>query len=244
MKSVSKSIRAVLIVLAVAALTGCSLATAASPTPTTLDVNAVMTSAAATAFVELTKIAGQATPTTAPTKTPTQAATATQDQALLLLTATDAASGLPVVATSIPAATAAGLPATTAIPSLTPFANPNPGATVVTCFNSQFVADLTIPDGTVLQPGEKFNKIWQVKNTGTCRWDEGFGLVIWAGPSMDGYASYFSANDQPVEPGGIVDMAIQMRAPEKSGEYVAHWTMIDDQGKTFGGDLIVYIKVP
>ena len=247
MKRVSKILQVALIVLAVAALSGCSLGAAASPTPTAVDVNAVMTSAAATAFVQLTDIAAQASPTSAPSQTPTQSPTATQDQALLLLTATESAGGLPIVETPVvpvatAEATAAGLPATTAIPSLTPFTAP--GATsVATCYNSQFVADVTVPDGTVFKPREKFNKVWRVKNTGTCAWDEGFGLILWAGPSMDGYAIYFSSNDNPVQPGGVVDLGINMKAPFEPGDYVAHWTMIDDKGKTFGGDLTVFIKV-
>jgi hypothetical protein len=68
-------------------------------------------------------------------------------------------------------------------------------------------------------------------------------LTLWAGPDLNGTAIYFSNHDQGVQPGGIVDMAIDMRAPFEPGEYIAHWTMIDDQGKTFGGGLVVFIKV-
>src|SRR6185295_11416560 len=39
------------------------------------------------------------------------------------------------------------------------------------CNNSVFVADITIPDGSVLKPGEDFTKIWRIQNTGNCRWD-------------------------------------------------------------------------
>ena len=34
--------------------------------------------------------------------------------------------------------------------------------------DSQYVADVTIPDGTVMSPGQAFVKKWQVKNPGTC----------------------------------------------------------------------------
>jgi len=252
MKSFSKSIQVALVVLAVAALSSCSLGQpAAAATPTAVDVNAVMTSAAATAFVQLTGIAAQASPTVPPTQTPTQAATATpaqngaatatQDSALLLLTPTLTVGGLPVAET--PTA-AVGLPLATIIPSLTPFAQTGSGGgAVVTCFNAKFVADVTIPDGTVMKPYEKFQKIWRIQNTGTCKWDQGFGLTLWAGPDMGGSAVYFSNNDKAVEPGGTVDLGVEMRAPVAPGDYVAHWTMIDDQGKTFGGDLTVFIKV-
>jgi hypothetical protein len=240
MKSVSKSFQVALVLLAVAALSSCSQGQTAVPTATAIDVNAVMTSAAATAFVQLTDIAGQASPTTPPTVTPTQAPT--QDQALLLLTPTVAAGGLPVLETT--PTVAGGLPLSTIVPSLTPFVPvTGGGGTVVTCFNSKYVADVTIPDGTVMKPYEKFRKVWRIQNTGTCNWDEGFGLVLWAGPDMYGTAIYFSGHDKPVAPNGIVDLGIDMRAPAQPGDYVAHWTMISDQGKTFGGDLTVSIKV-
>ena len=240
MKSVSKSIQVALILLVVAAMSSCSLGQTAEPTATAVDVNAVMTSAAATAFVQLTDIAAQASPTTPPTQTPTPAPT--PDQALLLLTPTLSGGGLPVVVTST---VAAGLPITTIVPSLTPFVPVvgGGGGAVVTCFNSKYIADVTITDGTVMKPNEKFQKVWRIQNTGTCKWDEGFGLVLWAGPAMNGTAIYFSGKDKPVEPNGIVDLGIYMVAPAQPGEHTAHWTMIDDQGKTFGGDLTVAIKV-
>lgn len=239
MKSVSKSIQVALILLAVAALSSCSLGQTVAPTATAVDVNAVMTSAAATAFVQLTAIAAQASPTIPATQTPTPAPT--QGQVLLLLTPTLAASGLPVVVTPT---VAAGFPLSTIVPSLTPFVPvAGGGGAVVTCFNSKYIADVTIADGTVMKPYEKFQKVWRIQNTGTCKWDEGFGLVLWAGPAMNGTAIYFSGRDKPVEPNGIVDLGIDMRAPAQSGEYTAHWTMINDQGKTFGGDLTVSIKV-
>ena len=256
MKSVSKLTQVALILLAVAALSSCSLGQAAAATATPVDVNAVMTSAAATAFVQLTDIAGQASPTTpatsAPSQTPTLAATATQNPSLLLLTPTEAAGGLPAVASptldsGLPVATlaAGGLPTATLQPSLTPFPLVGSGGktNVAVCYNSKFVADVTIPDGTVMKPYEKFTKIWRIQNTGTCTWDQGFGLTIWSGPSMGSNPIYFSNNDQKIGPGGVVDLSVEMHAPSQTGEYVAHWTMIDDKGTTFGGDLTVFIKV-
>lgn len=36
---------------------------------------------------------------------------------------------------------------------------------------SRFVRDVTIPDGTKLYVGEKFTKIWEIQNVGTCVWE-------------------------------------------------------------------------
>jgi hypothetical protein len=246
-----KPIRATVILLALVALTSCSLGQAATPSTPTVDINAVKTAAAATAIVELTKIAAQASPTSAPTQTPTTA------PATPTLAAT-AAGGATQGATLLPTATvvgAAGLPATETpvvppmagtaapIPSLTPIVPVAPTSAGPTCLNSQFVADITVPDGTVMQPGQKFTKAWRIQNTGTCPWDEGFGFIRWSGPDMGGVDQYFSKNDQPVGPGGVIDFYVDMRAPYEAGEYVAHWVMVSDAGKTFGGDFTVVIKV-
>lgn len=241
-----KPILALFILVTVAALTGCTLGQAAQPTPTEVDVNAVMTSAAATAFFQLTEIAALATPTVTPTVTPTATSTLnetpTSDVTPSPSTGDTTLTPPPLIigVTNTPALS--GLP--TAIPSFTPA--PVAGGVATTaaqvCKNSAFVADVTIPDGTVMKPGQKFTKIWSVQNTGFCAWDEGFGIVFWAGDSMNGQNDFFSAGET-VQPGGVVDMAIDMKAPWTAGEYIGHWVMIDDNGKTFGSDLVVYIKV-
>lgn len=254
-----KIIGAALVLLAVAALSGCTLGQAASPTATPVDVNLVMTSAAATAFVELTTVANQATVTPLPTLEPTATLvpptetpaqpSATVDPAAVAPTATSAPAQ--VLPTETPAA--AGLPATptlavmagTQIPTLTPLAPAAPAGanTGPTCYNSKFVADVTIPDGTVLKPYQKFYKVWRVQNTGTCPWDQGYGFIQYTGPNMGTTVTYFSNNDQPVGSGGTVDIGVELRAPAQPNDYVAHWTMINDTGKTFGGDFTVVIKV-
>ncbi|HSR20131.1 MAG TPA: NBR1-Ig-like domain-containing protein, partial [Anaerolineales bacterium] len=38
------------------------------------------------------------------------------------------------------------------------------------CNNAAFVSDVTIPDGTILKPGEKFTKTWRIYNSGSCSW--------------------------------------------------------------------------
>lgn len=249
MLRISKPFQLVVTALAILGLSACGAGKSAAPTATIVDVNAVMTSAAATAFVQLTQIAARASATQAPTATPTPApATNTPNASagsatkspLTLLTPTEGAGGLPVAQTPL---AGAGTPIGTAVIGLTPLLPPAATSSGQACYNSKFVADVTIPDGTVFQPYTKFTKIWRIQNTGTCKWDDGFGLTIWTGPAMGGQPIYFSRNDQPIQPGSITDMAIEMRAPAETGEYIAHWSMVTDQGQLFGGDLTVVIKV-
>ena len=35
---------------------------------------------------------------------------------------------------------------------------------------AQFVADVTVPDGTRYDPGATFTKTWRLRNIGTCTW--------------------------------------------------------------------------
>ena len=255
MNRYAKPLQVILVLVAVLALSGCSLGQAASPTATAVDVTAVMTSAAATAFVQLTQIAGQV-PATIPASATvvvkqTSGPTATLAAGLQLVTATEGAGGLPAQGTQPAAGTPlvpslATQPGGAAIPSLTPFAPtkaPGTGTNVDACRNSKFMGDITIPDGTVMAPYQKFTKIWAIQNTGTCAWDQGFGYNIWAGPNMSGQGGKFSGADKPIPPGGVFDVIVEMRAPSQKGDYIAHWMMVDDQGKLFGADFVVYIKV-
>lgn len=259
MKTSARTCLLTIWVILLLALNGCSLGQAATPavteTPTQMSVSAVMTSAAATAFVQLTAIASIPSPTAAPTRTsaleaPTSApgtADSTQAPALQLLTptSTELAGGLPVAPTdtgSTPQPSAV-LPTNTPIPSLTPLSPVNPPKNAAACLNSAFIADVTIADKTVLKPNEAFRKVWRIQNTGICNWDGGFGLIRWTGPAMGGESNFYSNDDQPVFPGGIVDIGVDMVAPEKAGEYIGHWVMISDSKITFGSDLIVDIIV-
>lgn len=240
MNHLHKTFQALLAFASLFALAGCTLGQAAEPTPTQVDVNVVMTSAAATAFTQLTEIAGLSTPTLSPTATQRKEETPTLAETPASGEATPAPPPLVIGMTDTPVLP--GLP--TAIPSFTPAPAIGGVATSAAqvCKNSAFVADQTVQDGTVMKPGQKFTKIWSVQNTGFCAWDEGFGIVFWAGDAMNGQNSFFSAGEF-VQPGGVVDMAIEMRAPWTAGEYIGHWVMMDDSGKTFGTDLVVYIKV-
>lgn len=37
-------------------------------------------------------------------------------------------------------------------------------------FNSEFIKDCNVPDGTQLRPNVKFEKMWMLKNTGKLEW--------------------------------------------------------------------------
>src|SRR5687768_8220870 len=76
-------------------------------------------------------------------------------------------------------------------------------APVEFCTASASLVGETHPDGTIIQPGIVFTKVWQIQNTGTCTWDSRWQLVFNGGDILDGSAVYNLP--QPAEPGQIVE---------------------------------------
>ncbi|GAA3142543.1 hypothetical protein GCM10020001_076810 [Nonomuraea salmonea] len=47
---------------------------------------------------------------------------------------------------------------------------PGPGPTTLPQDDSVFERDVTYPDGTVVPAGERFDKTWRIRNTGSVHW--------------------------------------------------------------------------
>jgi len=99
--------------------------------------------------------------------------------------------------------------------------------------------DVTIPDNTVMTPGQDFIKTWKVKNTGSCPWGAGYAL------SYAGYANQMSgqfiAFKEVIQPGQEVDVSVQFKAPATAGEYLSAWQMKNPSGVTF--EEIIFVKI-
>jgi hypothetical protein len=119
---------------------------------------------------------------------------------------------------------------------------PPPVTTEAGCtLDSQYVADVTIPDGTVMSPGAGFVKTWKVKNSGTCDWDAGFQLIFVGGDQMGGPASVALP---AVPAGGQTDVSVNLMAPTTYGTHKGTWRIRSDEGTVFGTNLTVVIEVP
>lgn len=118
----------------------------------------------------------------------------------------------------------------------------SPPETAVPCSNaSQFIADVTIPDGTVLQPGEQFDKVWRVKNSGTCPWTSGYRFVFVEGESFNGSTSVSLSGEVP--PGAEFEFQLTLTAPTAPGQHLGAWELYDPQGVPFGNRYWVTIEV-
>ncbi len=163
--------------------------------------NAVFTAAAQTVQAQLTQSALVSTPTiAAPADTPTSAS---------------------ALATDTPAPGTTEVLATNAPQPITP--SPTP-----VCDMAEFIADVTIPDGTNLNPGDAFTKTWRLKNIGTCAWDQTYSLVFENGDQMSGRASIPLSGI--VGPNQEVDLSVDLKAPSDGGSYRGYWRLSNGSG--------------
>lgn len=117
-----------------------------------------------------------------------------------------------------------------------PEATPAPSCTNLL----SFLADLTIPDGTVVAPGDELDKQWQLQNDGTCNWDDAYTVRLIAGPDMGAIA------EQALYPARSgTEFAVQMlfTAPEEPGAYRSAWQAYDPDGTEFGDPFFIDIVV-
>ena len=118
-------------------------------------------------------------------------------------------------------------------------ATPAPPSTCVN--NSVFVADVTIPDKTVLAPGQAFVKTWRVRNTGTCTWGVDEELVFVRGEAM---TKTLTIAIPATAPGAMADLSVAMTASTTPGTHIADWRMRNRGGTIFGTTLNVAINIP
>ena len=97
---------------------------------------------------------------------------------------------------------------------------------------AEFVADLSIPDGTIMAPNEAFQKGWQIQNTGQTTWTTEYALVFVDGALMGAPASVPLPKE--VAPGEKLEISVEMVAPPDPGPYRGYWELQNDFGKVFG----------
>lgn len=125
-------------------------------------------------------------------------------------------------------------PAAASPARLTPSPQPEGSA----CQNAlQFVADLTIPDGSLLARGAQVDKRWQVQNTGTCSWDSRYMLVQVLGPELGLPAEQTL---YPAPRGAAAVIRMLLTTPLEPGVYTAAWQARSPSGELFGD--VIYIE--
>lgn len=122
-----------------------------------------------------------------------------------------------------------------------------------------FVADVTVPDHSLMTPGERFIKTWAIQNAGEQPWtgrrlarmDE---QAVVARRATNGllvplFESHLHCLDQyidipPTQPGHVVELSVELRAPEGSCTVVSVWRMEDVDGHAcFSDQCYLYCMV-
>lgn len=103
-----------------------------------------------------------------------------------------------------------------------------------------YLEDLSIPDGTLVVPGEALDKRWLVENNGSCNWDREYSLQLIAGPNL-------GAPDEqalfPARSGARATVRILFTAPQEPGVYRSAWQAADKDGVLFGDPIYIEIVV-
>jgi hypothetical protein len=109
-------------------------------------------------------------------------------------------------------------------------------ATQIPCDQAAYVRDISVPDGTILLTGTTFVKTWEIKNTGSCSWDQAYAIVFGdEGDQMNGKLSQPLISSGSVAPGAKVNISVALTAPGNAGDYKGFWKLRNSNGNVFFG---------
>jgi hypothetical protein len=105
--------------------------------------------------------------------------------------------------------------------------------------------DVTIPDNTLMQPGQSFTKIWRLRNVGTCTWTQAYRVELFSGDAMGAPSSVPLASEVP--PGQGIDISVDMIAPRAAGMFQGNWKLRNQENQWFGigpnGDSPFWVRI-
>ncbi|MFH2040456.1 MAG: NBR1-Ig-like domain-containing protein [Chloroflexota bacterium] len=103
-----------------------------------------------------------------------------------------------------------------------------------------YIGDITIPDGTNLDPGIEADKQWQVKNNGTCDWDYRYSLRMISG---DGMGTEKQQSLYPARAGSQVVIQLTFTTPLQAGTYQSVWQAFNAENQSFGDPISILLVV-
>ena len=97
---------------------------------------------------------------------------------------------------------------------------------------AEFVDDVSVPDGTVYEPGHHFIKTWRLRNVGDTTWTTEYKAIFMDGDLMDG--PFTVSMPREVAPDQEVEVSVDFMAPSESGNYRGYWKLQNGDGDIFG----------
>lgn len=129
----------------------------------------------------------------------------------------------------------------------TPTTGQQPTQATSCTLKADYVADITVPDNTVLATGQTFTKTWQIMNAGTCTWGNGYTIYFVSGDDLGAGEAVSLTRGVDVAPGTLINVSIDLTAPSIEGSYRADFKFKDPSGTVFGtganGTGTVYLKI-
>jgi hypothetical protein len=140
-------------------------------------------------------------------------------------------------ATIPPTATPQPLPTQALPPAPTSPSGQFPTLPAASPDNATWIADVTVPDDTLLAKNAKFTKTWKVENSGTTTWNNNYALIYIDGTPVpeNTVISIVSEVKSKVQ----VELSVVMQAPATDGTYTVWFKMMNDKGQLFGDPLYV-----
>jgi hypothetical protein len=100
--------------------------------------------------------------------------------------------------------------------------------------------DVTVDDGSIMRPGERFRKTWRILNDGDTTWGDGYVLAFSSHMQMSGPESVPLPK---IKPGKLGDVSVDLIAPMTPGRYLSTWKPRDPQGNSFDFEMYADIVV-
>lgn len=101
---------------------------------------------------------------------------------------------------------------------------------------ARFVADVTVPDGMTVSPGQKVQKVWRLQNCGSTTWNGVQATRVGGGYGPGSFGA------PAVRPGQTGDLSVQIQAPSGSGTQRATY-QLQSGGARFGQTFWIELRV-
>lgn len=128
-------------------------------------------------------------------------------------------------------------------PTPSPGTSEAPVAGECTFDTASFVSE-TVEDNSIFQPGQRFTKTWQVKNSGNCTWNDLYALVFVKGNHIDAPGPVALQNTIP---GDMLEISVDLRAPSEEDvtRARADFEIHDGQGTaiTIDGGTTLWVSI-